>query len=403
MCNHCPQDSGNWEQNDLPARPPNQPDVVIATMQRPQGATGLHTHIKHFKRFLEVNGLGVTVVTPQSRYRALALSIFALRKLVDPISGTLGVWWFYYFRAIFLRFALSHILRRGQASVIYAQCLVSAQAALRARKNAEQKVVMAVHFNRSEAEEWHRAGKIRRGGWVYRGILDLEAELLPKLDGLHFVSRYMRDHIHLHHPGAVKCTSIVLPNFIADPRSSGSCERDADLISIGTLEPRKNQSYLIQVLHEARKLGHRYSLALVGSGPDRKRLHQLARDLGVLDQVNFLGFQPNAKEMLPRYRAYVHSALIENFPFVLIEAAAYGLPALAAPVGGVPEVFDDGEQGFYWPLEDPKEGARKLIALLENETTYARLARGARKRFEARNSAEVVAPQLKDFLFSIAG
>ena len=81
-------------------------------------------------------------------------------------------------------------------------------------------------------------------------------------------------------------------------------------------------------------------------GPDRQRLQQLARDLGVLDQVHFMGFQPDAKRMLPRYRAYVHSALIENFPFVLVEAAAYGLPVLAAPVGGVPEVFEDGEQGF---------------------------------------------------------
>jgi glycosyltransferase involved in cell wall biosynthesis len=287
--------------------------------------------------------------------------------------------------------------------VIYAQCLVSAQAALRARKDAGQKVVLAVHFNRSEAEEWYHAGKIKRGDWVYRGIQDLEAELLPRLDGLHFVSQFMQDYIHAQYPALSQCHSIVLPNFIADPGIPQIDGRDADLICIGPLEPRKNQSYLIQVLHEAQKLGHRYSLALVGPGPDRQRLQQFARDLGVLDQVHFMGLQPDAKRMLPRYRAYVHSALIENFPFVLVEAAAYGLPVLAAPVGGVPEVFEDGEQGFYWPLEDPKEGARKLVALLEDEATYTRLAKGARKRFAACNAAEAVAPQLRDFILSIAG
>jgi glycosyltransferase involved in cell wall biosynthesis len=220
---------------------------------------------------------------------------------------------------------------------------------------------------------------------------------------LHFVSQFMQDYIHARYPAVSQCHSIVLPNFIADPGIPQIDGRDADLICIGPLEPRKNQSYLIQVLHEAQKLGHRYSLALVGPGPDRQRLQQLARDLGVLDQVHFLGFQPDAKRMLPRYRAYVHSALIENFPFVLVEAAAYGLPVLAAPVGGVPEVFEDGEQGFYWPLEDPKEGARKLVALLEDEATYTRLAKGARKRFAACNAAEAVAPQLRDFILSITG
>jgi len=261
---------------------------------------------------------------------------------------------------------------------------------------------MAVHFNRSEAEEWHSAGRIRKGDWVYRGIRNLESELLPKLDGLHFVSQFMRDHIHEHHPETAKCKSIVLPNFIEDPGSAAKGEPKGDLISIGSLEPRKNQGYLIQVLHEARLLGHRYSLTLVGQGPDRRSLQRLARELGVLDQVHFLGFKRNAARLLPMYRAYAHSALIENCPFVLIESTAYGLPMLASPVGGVPEVFFDGEQGFYWPLNDPTEGARKLIALLEDKAIYTRLAEGARKRFEAHYTAELVGPQLMNFLLEIA-
>ena len=110
----------------------NQPNIIIATIQTPRGVTGLNTHIDQVKRFMEADGIEVTVVTPLSRYRALALLIFALRKLIDPVNGALGVWWFYRCRAMFLRLALSRILRRGRQNVIYAQCLVSAQAALRA-------------------------------------------------------------------------------------------------------------------------------------------------------------------------------------------------------------------------------------------------------------------------------
>ncbi len=162
------------------------------------------------------------------------------------------------------------------------------------------------------------------------------------------------------------------------------------------------QVYLVQVLHEARLLGHRYSLTLVGQGPDRRRLRHVARELGVLDQIHFLGLKRGAARLLPMYRAYAHSALIENFPFVLVEAAACGIPMLASPVGGVSEIFFDGEQGLYWPLDDPKGGARKLIALLEDKSTYARLAPGARKRFEANYTAELVGPRLMNFLLAFA-
>jgi glycosyltransferase involved in cell wall biosynthesis len=378
------------------------PEIIIATIQRRQAAIGPNTHTDHFEKILETAGIRFRIFTPFSSFKIVAYPVLAARRLIDLVSKPVGVWWFLRIRRLFLRLCLSHALRQGQAVVVYAKCPNSAQAALEARKNSRQKVVMAVHFNRSEAEEWYHAGRIRKGDWVYRGIRNLESELLPKLDGLHFVSQFMRDYIHEHHPEAARCESIVLPNFIEDPGSAAKGEPKGDLISIGSLEPRKNQVYLLRVLHEARLLGHRYSLTLVGQGPDRRRLHRVARELGVLDQIHFLGLKRGAARKLPMYRAYAHSALIENFPFVLVEAAACGIPILASPVGGVPEVFFDGEQGLYWPLDDPKGGARKLISLLEDKSTYARLARGARKRFEANYTAELVGPRLMNFLLAFA-
>ena len=93
-----------------------------------------------------------------------------------------------------------------------------------------------------------------RFSWVYNDIVEFEANLLPKLDGLHFVSEFIRNYIHTHHPEAARCKSTLLPNFISDPGSAGGTAYDGDLVSIGTLEPRKNQGYLIRVLHEARQL-----------------------------------------------------------------------------------------------------------------------------------------------------
>ena len=114
--------------------------------------------------------------------------------------------------------------------------------------------------------------------------------------------------------------------------------------------------------------------------------------------MQFLGFQGNAARLLSGHRAYVHSAVIENLPIVLIEALATGIPVLAAPVGGIPEVFTDGGEGFYWPLDDPAEGASRLIALLEDPARYAALADAAVQRFEQHFETSVVASRLLDFL-----
>ncbi len=378
------------------------PEIVIATIQRRHTPIGPNTQIKHYENFLAKTMVRSRVVTPFSGYRLIGCPVLAARRALNLVDKPLGTWWFLRLRRHFLRLCLSRALRPEQATVIYAKCLTSARAALEARKSPKHKVVLAAHFNRSEAEEWCGLGYISEGDWVYRGICDLESRLLPQLDGLHFVSDFVRDHICGRHPELSRCRTIVLPNFVEDTGRAARQAPAGDLISIGSLEPRKNQVYLLRVLHEARRLGHSYSLALVGPGPDRRRLECLARDLGLADQVRFLGVQHDASRLLPRYRAYAHSALMENCPFVLVEAAAAGLPVLASPVGGIPEILGDGEQGFYWPLDDPKQGARILIALLEDEATYARLAEGARRRFESRYTSDLVASRLTSFLLEIA-
>src|SRR3569833_2259335 len=77
-----------------------------------------------------------------------------------------------------------------------------------------------------------------------------------------------------------------------------------DLISIGTLEPRKIQRYLFEILMHASRIGHPYTLSLVGDGPDRSMLEQLARDYGLVDQISFLGCRSSAARDVQSLRLY---------------------------------------------------------------------------------------------------
>src|SRR3569832_609579 len=112
-------------------------------------------------------------------------------------------------------------------------------------------------------------------------------------------------------------------------------------------------------------MGHRYTLTLVGGGPIRGQLEQLAREYGVADQVKILGSQQNAARFIRNHRLYVHSTHKKNNNKEQKEALASGTPVAAAPVGGIPDVYSEGKEGIFWSLQDPAEGARKLIELLE--------------------------------------
>ncbi len=378
--------------------------IIIATIMREQGETGVQTYFNMLEKFMSEQGFEPCVITPFSFSQFFVIPVFAVRKIIDKLSGELSVWWYRYWHYIFLKQALIEELAEQAKTdipvVIYAQCPLSAKAALEARATENQKVIMAVHFNISQADEWVHKGKIKIGRWVYKGIKKLENEVIPMLDAIIYVSGFMKETIEKNIPKSTQIKSIVLPNFIFHPKRLDSTDIKGDLISIGTLESRKNQSYLLQVLAEAKKMGKCYSLTLIGEGSDRRALEALAQSLDVARQVKFLGFQKNAAQFLYTHRLYVHSALIDNLPIALIEALACKLPILAGAVGGIPEIFSDGVEGFYWSLDDPSAGAKKLIALMEDKETYNKMAEAAKARFFANFESSVVANRLLSFLYN---
>lgn len=372
--------------------------IVIASLLRERGETGIQTHVNQVRAYLAEQGRPASFVNHFSCLYPISAPIYALRRLIDPLSGTLSVWWYRYWHYVFLRLALNRVLADGRELVIYAQGPLDAKAALEARRTPRQRVVMAVHFYRSQAYEWAMKGRLRPDGGLYRGIERLEAEVLTRVDGLVYISRFIKDYLESRHPALASVPSVIVPNFVSSAGRDGWLEARRDLISIGALEPHKNQQYLLRVLAEVAARDRRYTLTIVGDGPDRAMLERTAEELGLAEQVQFLGYLPNAARLLAGHRVYVHSALAENLPLVVIEALSHGLPVLAANVGGVSELIDEGREGLFWPLDDPREGAERLISLLETPDLYAAMARHAVERVATSFDAAVVAKRLVGFL-----
>ena len=383
----------------------SQSMLIVVSCLTGRGPTGVETHFNLIMEYAASKGIETLLVMPHDTHwllRKPANAIGRLLKLFNPEYSTIWNRMVSYRR---LKNKLRFVLANNASRVItlYAQDPLSAAAALDTRKSSNCRVVAVSHFNLSEASEVVVKGLTTEGSALWRELMRLERSSLPRVDQLIFVSKFMSQVVNQRLPQLSQVPQAIIANFSSKPVEANLVDAvlTGDLISIGTLEPRKNQGYLLQVLAACNKYKKKYLLTLVGSGPDRQWLAQLAASLGVGAQVNFLEFMPNAARLIANHRIVVHAAEMENMPLTLIESLSYGRPILAAAVGGIPEIFADGEEGHFWNLSDPEGAAEILINLLDNPMQWQRMSERARLTFQARFHPDMLAARWLNTIMSL--
>ncbi len=377
---------------------PSRP-LIIASMLREDGITGVHTHVRQLRQYLGGLKVDAPVVTPFSWNRTLTVPVFGMRLAVERCSRAAAVVWYRHWHEVFLHYALRRRLAELDDCVVYAQGPLAARAALRARRGLHQRVILAVHFRISQSDEWADKKQIKRGGTVFRRIRQAEREIIPQVDGIVYVSRWARDALLGWCPEAAAVPATVIFNFVAPLNSAPSLPVAlGDLVTVGNLDFVKNHRYLFDILAETKKAGQVFTLDVFGEGPLRNDLVRQISSLGLDDQVRLRGFRREVRTLLPGYRAYIHASYSESSSLAIIEAMAAGLPIVAGNFGPISELFDDGVEGRYWPLDDPVRAAAILIDLLDCEPERLKVASSATERFHRDFDAVHVAPRLYRFL-----
>lgn len=161
-------------------------------------------------------------------------------------------------------------------------------------------------------------------------------------------------------------------------------ESDVVLVAVGSLKPIKGIDVLLRAIAPVMRSQARAKLVIVGDGPDRAALELLARELGVIDGVRFVGLRADVDELLRAADALVLSSRSEALPTVLLEGMATGLPVVATNVGGVPEIVEANRSGLLVPAEDVAALGAALARVVTDEALRRTLGARGREVVESR-------------------
>jgi glycosyltransferase involved in cell wall biosynthesis len=163
----------------------------------------------------------------------------------------------------------------------------------------------------------------------------------------------------------------------------GGPELPADapvLVAVARLVPQKGVDVAVRALARVRKTRPETRLVVLGEGPERSALDELAAELGASEAVSFPGRVGDVAWWLRRAALLVHPARWEGFGLALLEAMLCARPVVASAVSSVPEIVVDGETGLLVPPDDPEALAERISALLDDPVRAAALGAAGETR-----------------------
>lgn len=242
-----------------------------------------------------------------------------------------------------------------------------------------------------------------------RSLFPMTRFALEQSDGITCVSHYLqvktREVFDIQRPLTVIPNFVDTRRFTPEPRPhlrehlAPGGERI--LAHLSNFRPPKRAPDTVRVFAQVRA-ALPAKLVLIGDGQDRPLALHLARTLGVDRDVIFLGKQDDVESLLAVANLFLLPSQEEAFGLAALEAMSCGVPVIATSVGGVPEVVEDGQNGFLLPPGDIEGMARAALALLTDPRRHAEFRQAARRRAVAHFDSTLILPRYETYYREIA-
>jgi colanic acid/amylovoran biosynthesis glycosyltransferase len=185
------------------------------------------------------------------------------------------------------------------------------------------------------------------------------------------------------------------PDRFPDPQAAPT--GGPHLVAIGRLSEQKGFSVLVEAIALAAPRHPGLRLVLVGDGPLRPALETAIVKNGLGGVISLAGWQDEAgvRAALAQAQALILPSFAEGLPVVVMEAMAAGRPVIATAIAGVPELVEQGKNGWLVPAGDPAALAAAIDEMAATPAkTRTAMGRAARVRVMARHDIDHEAAKL---------
>jgi glycosyltransferase involved in cell wall biosynthesis len=155
----------------------------------------------------------------------------------------------------------------------------------------------------------------------------------------------------------------------------GVDQQDTLVLSVGRLAAPKGHSFLLEAIYKIRDQSSQVVFILVGDGLLRQELQAKAQQLGIQDQVRFLGRRTDVPDLLGIADLFVLPSVSEGLPVALLEAMSAGVPVIATSLKGVEDVLKETQAGWLVPPANPDALSDALLQLLADVALRQRLGK----------------------------
>lgn len=246
-------------------------------------------------------------------------------------------------------------------------------------------------------------GRIEEGGSEHQFLTSLYRELEEKVDFIITASNTFKQYIgqYVEDESNIK----VIPNGFDQKRFKPIAHDNPtpQLITLCRLVKAKGLDTLLEACAELKKRGHSFVLHIIGDGPIREELEEMAERLNIYDDTIFYGYMLHPEQFMPFFDIFVLPSRAESFGSVFAEAALSWVTLVGTDVGGIAEQIEDGVNGLLVPVDDVQALTDAVERVIVDTDLRYKLAEAAYDKAIKTYSLTRVIKQLKAIYLQYEG
>ena len=241
-----------------------------------------------------------------------------------------------------------------------------------------------------------------------RSFFEITRFGIERSDGVTAVSEFLRrmtvEEFKIERPIDVIPNFVDLERYPVGPvdRSGIAAAGQRVLLHVSNFRPVKRPLDTVRIFERVSREMDAV-LLMVGEGPERSSVQALARRVGVLDRIRFLGTQQDIGQIAAMADVFLLPSELESFGLSALEAMACGVPVIGSDAGGLPEVVRHSESGYLLPVGDVEGMAARTIEVLKDDERRREMGQAARHRVESLFGAERVVSQYEAVYARVLG